>query len=54
MDLFCTTVQIDEHPLIDITPGIMEDEHLAALLEVTVDELLGLTWTDDIPDPVTV
>jgi hypothetical protein len=39
MDLFLTTVQIEEHPLIDIT--FMTDEELAALLEVTVDQLLG-------------
>jgi len=51
MDLFCTTIQIDEHPLIDISPSVMDDEGLAALLEVTVDELLGLTWQDDIPSP---
>jgi hypothetical protein len=38
MDLFLTTVQIDENPLIDIT--FMTDEELAALLEVTVDQLL--------------
>ena len=38
MDLFITTVQIDENPLIDIT--FMTDEELAALLEVTVDQLL--------------
>jgi hypothetical protein len=51
MDLFSTTIQIDEHPMIDISPDAMSDETLAALLEVTVDEMLGLTWTDDIPDP---
>ena len=39
MDSFITTVQIDENPLIDIT--FMTDEELAALLEVTVDQLLG-------------
>ena len=39
MDLFLTTVQIDENPLIDIT--FMTDEELAELLEVTVDQLLG-------------
>jgi hypothetical protein len=39
MDLFLTTVQIEEHPLIDIT--FMTDEELSALLEVTVDQLLG-------------
>jgi len=39
MDPFITTVQIDENPLIDIT--FMTDEELAALLEVTVDQLLG-------------
>lgn len=39
MDCFTTTAQIDEHPLIDIT--WMSDEELAALLEVTVDQLLG-------------
>lgn len=39
MDRFATTAQIDEHPLIDIT--WMTDEELAALLEVTVDQLLG-------------
>lgn len=39
MDSFLTTVQIDENPLIDIT--FMTDEELAALLEVTVDQLLG-------------
>lgn len=51
MDLFCTTVQIDEHPMIDISPEVMADEDLAALLEVTVDQLLGITWQDDIPSP---
>lgn len=54
MNPFLMNPQIEELSLIDISSGIMEDEHLAALLEVTVDELLGLTWTDDIPDPVTV
>jgi hypothetical protein len=39
MDSFIITVQIDENPLIDIT--CMTDEELAALLEVTVDQLLG-------------
>lgn len=39
MDHFTVTVQIDENPLIDIT--WMTDEELAALLEVTVDQLLG-------------
>jgi hypothetical protein len=39
VDSFITTVQIDENPLIDIT--FMTDEELAALLEVTVDQLLG-------------
>lgn len=39
MDRFTTTAQIDENPLIDIT--WMTDEELAALLEVTVDQLLG-------------
>lgn len=41
MDLFCTTVQIDEHPLIDITD--MPEQELM--------ELLGVTWIDDIPSP---
>jgi hypothetical protein len=41
MDPFLTTVQIDENPLIDIT--WMTNEELAALLEVTVDELLGMS-----------
>lgn len=41
MDHFTTTAQIDEHPMIDIT--WMTDEELAALLEVTVDQLLGLS-----------
>ena len=40
MDHFTTTVQIDENPMIDIT--WMTDEQLAELLEVTVDQLLGL------------
>ena len=39
MDHFTTTAQIEEMP-IDIT--WMSDEELAALLEVTVDQLLGL------------
>jgi hypothetical protein len=46
MDRFLTTAQIDEHPLIDISPRVMSDEQLAALLEVTVDELLGLVPTN--------
>lgn len=46
MDRFLTTAQIDEHPLIDISPEVMTDEQLAALLEVTVDQLLGLTPTN--------
>ena len=46
MDLFCTTAQIDETSMIDISPEVMDDEGLAALLEVTVDELLGLTPTN--------
>ena len=41
MDHFTTTVQIDEHPMIDIT--FLTDEELAALLEVTVDQLLGVS-----------
>jgi hypothetical protein len=49
MDLFCTMIQIDEHPLIDISPNVMDDEGLAAMLEVTVDELWGIVWVDDIP-----
>jgi hypothetical protein len=39
MDCFTVNVQVEEHPLIDIT--FMTDEELAALLEVTVDQLLG-------------
>jgi len=41
MDCFTVNVQVEEHPLIDITT--MTDEELAALLEVTVDELLGIS-----------
>lgn len=40
MDRFTTTAQIDEHPLIDIT--FLTDEELAALLEVTVDQLIEM------------
>lgn len=40
MDHFTTTAQIEEEMPIDIT--WMCDEELAALLEVTVDQLLGL------------
>lgn len=41
MDCFTVNVQVEEHPFIDIT--WMSDEELAALLEVTVDELLGMS-----------
>ena len=40
MDHFTTTAQIEEEMPIDIT--WMSDEELAALLEVTVDQLLGM------------
>lgn len=46
MDRFCTTAQIDETSMIDISPEVMTDEQLAALLEVTVDQLLGLVPTN--------
>lgn len=32
--------------MIDISPDVLDDEGLAALLEVTVDQLLGLVPTN--------